>query len=364
MSLRTALSTRPELVMTEAAPPIGPDGAPTVRDLAETLRSLGIESVRFALVELASGHSEAIWTIDERGAVAKQRAPDRLDTFFPLANAMVSELERMEAWGTAIHRRSPHRRVYAWRVDETGGILAQIHSAAGRSAAAEMDSAIVQLICEIALRAGHAARIADAPEASGPVWPQVDRRAPARLPATVLAALLLVGVATLFSAWTAFAPALKAREDSARARQEVARLQAMAERTMVRDLSNLLAGGDYGEVQEALSSYAELGYFDGAVIINARRQVVSSAGNVADLPIGGPVPDSFARSARVSELKVGAQRYGELHALRRAASAEPAPDPASAGALVFARIVMFAALITAAVLLAMTLWRRAPRRRE
>jgi len=331
-------------------------------DLSQTLRQFGVESARIALIELTSQHCHAIWTVDEQGELTRIRATRGVASAFLLATEMVSALLQAPAGVAVVRRRSPHIWAYAWRVDEHNGVLAQIHSIEGRFKATEADTAVVRMICDMTICAGEAARTAGSEEESGPVWPRVDRRAPARPSLPALAALVLIGAAALLSAWTAFWGLPEARDESAPVYAELARLETMAERTLIRDLSAVLAAGDYGEVQEALSSYAELGYFQGAVVTNTQGQIVSSAGSIGNVRVGGRVPDAVTQRARVSDLALGAQRNGQLLVLPPSAGAPLPRDWVSLGVLRLVSALAFVSLITAGILLARTLWPRGRRR--
>ncbi len=357
--------------MSEVALPLATDVNPIVtsdlppaiaHDLSLTLRQFGVESARIALIELTSLHCHAIWTVDVQGEVTRRRATRGLASAFSLAAEMIGELMQPPAGVAVVRRRSPHIWEYAWRVDELNAVLAQIHSIEGRLKATEIDTAVVRMICDMTICAGEAAQTDGSAEERGPVWPRVDRRAPTRPPLAALATLVLIGAAALLSAWTAFWGLPAARAESAPLYAELARLETMAERTLIRDLSAVLAGGDYGEVQEALSSYEELGYFQGAVVTNAQKQIVSSAGSIGNVRVGGRVPDAVTQRARVSDLALGAQRNGQLLVLPRSAGAPLPRDWASLGVLRLVSALAFVSLITAGILLARTLWQRGRRR--
>ena len=96
----------------------------------------------------------------------------------------------------------------------------------------------------------------------------------------------------------------------------------MGNGSMLQNLATTLATGDYGEVQAALTSFAALGYFQGAVVTNARQRIVSLAGTVGDARIGDAVSPTLARSARVLDLSIGSERFGQLLTLGAAAPTE------------------------------------------
>ena len=178
----------------------------------------------------------------------------------------------------------------------------------------DVHTALVRLVCDTGIRAGQVA--APAPGDTQPeaqmVWPAVERRS--KLPAGKtsprtkwlmagggLLALLLVWAATL---------ATLGRADALQA--EAKRLQAITDSTMTHSLSAALATGDYGDVQAALSSFSSLGYFEGAVVTNARQRIISTAGTVTSARIGEPLPLTPSGSARVLDLTQGSVRHGQL----------------------------------------------------
>ena len=56
----------------------------------------------------------------------------------------------------------------------------------------------------------------------------------------------------------------------------MAKLQALADKTLVRGVGTAMSTGDYGDVQTVLSSYSSLGYFEGAAVVNVRQRVVGA----------------------------------------------------------------------------------------
>jgi hypothetical protein len=104
----------------------------------------------------------------------------------------------------------------------------------------------------------------------------------------------------------------RAHRSMAAERAEAARLQSQVDGTLAQGLGAALAAGDYGEVQDVLSNFAALGYFENAAVTNARQRIVALAGTVSDLHIGGEVLEEFAASAKTIELVVNSERVGRV----------------------------------------------------
>jgi len=114
-----------------------------------------------------------------------------------------------------------------------------------------------------------------------------------------------------------------------------------------------MATGDYGEAQVELSMFSSLGYFQGAVVTNAKGKVVAMAGDAPGARIGDAVDPTFAAAARTQELTLGSVAHGRLLIVTTTApAAESLP-----GLRVTAAFAMLAAL-AAAVITALPLLRR------
>lgn len=335
--------------------------APLDRDLVEALRQAGLASARGALVDLATRRCRVTWSLDLRGVTWK-RSDEALDDALSFASTLAAELAAKPIGAAVVHRRSPHRRVHAWRIDARNAVLVQVHALDAQASAADLEPMIVRLINGLAICAGEAARAAGPDAPGGPAWPLVDRRARKPMPATGWAALGLLGAAALLAGWmiVAHVPAAEA-EAAAPATVELARLHAVAERVIVRDLTTLLVGGDYGDLQDRLTSDAELGLFHGAIVVNVKGQVVARAGKVPDVAIGAVVPEAIVRAAtRTRDLAVSGQRFGQVLLLPAPAAIAPPAAAAAGGRSGLGTIasLMLAALLAAGALFALALRQR------
>jgi hypothetical protein len=117
---------------------------------------------------------------------------------------------------------------------------------------------------------------------------------------------MLVGI------WLAAYGVPRARQSMVAERAEAARLQSQVDGTLTQGLAAALATGDYGQVQEVLSNFAALGYFQDAAVTNASQRIVALAGTVNDLHIGSEVPAEFAASARTFQLVANNERLGRV----------------------------------------------------
>jgi hypothetical protein len=137
---------------------------------------------------------------------------------------------------------------------------------------------------------------------------------------------------------------------------QMTKLQALADKTLVRGIGTAMSTGDYGDVQTVLSSYSSLGYFDGAAVVNVRQRVVALSGRTDQLRIGDPVPDETQRHAQAIDLTLGADRLGQLLIVPAPPTLQPMSMPTWLQPMAWA-----AALLAMAALVCAMLTMRKPR---
>ena len=140
------------------------------------------------------------------------------------------------------------------------------------------------------------------------------------------------------------------RDQSSSQQTEAARFLTMADSTMTQNLSAMMATGDYGDVQTTLSSFESLGYFDSAVVTNARQKVIAIAGAATGARIGDGVPPALAGSAQVFDLMQGSDRTGQLLVTRPQAKSAGGANTSfylmlGAAVLAFASAAALAAMV-------------------
>lgn len=340
-----------------------PQGQAFSDDMARMFRNLGVVSFRAVVVDIDSLVFHSSWAIHSTGALHDSAFEASLEGAFPNAAGTMAQLSAVPIASTLVQRMSPRRWVFAWRIDERRAVMAMAHFLEGRMAMAAVDTAVVRLVCDAGIQADLALpqRSAAEPAASGPVWPQVERRRRVVPRWIRLPALLLVCLCTLLAGWLTLVSLPQTRHDAAQRDTELDRLQTMADRTMVRSVAAALGSGDYGEVQLALSGFAALGYFDQAVVTNTDHRVVAFVGTVGGVRIGDAAPLDLLRRATHQPLMQGSAPNGQLLILR--------PPVASAQQRVIDRLMWpsVLALVTGAcaALLMAARWprRRAPRPR-
>jgi uncharacterized protein YidB (DUF937 family) len=287
-------------------------------------RQIGADSCRVSLVDLKTqSHLAGRW-MNEGGAAGGVRPEQTVDSTIPGVMEPLSRLSEGDSGGDSpvAHMLSPRRWVYCWKVDEHIALMAQVHFVVARTVTSPFDTAVVRLICEHWL-APELQAIGSWRAAAVP-WDRAERRARAPAPRALWWALASLLACALIGAWLALIGAPAAAERYALQQGEILRLTELADSTLVRNLSAALAGGDYGELQEALTQHAGLGHFAAAVVGNARSQVVAQAGVSPGLRIGAAVPEDLIARSRVMPLTAGGQRLGQLLLVAGQSSA-PAP---------------------------------------
>ena len=286
------------------------------RDMALMFGQLGVQSFRASVVDLESMAYQSVWSITEQGEVSDEHPERGLDSAFPGAMATIAQLRQASAEHTVVRKLSPRHWAFAWRIDDRHVAVAEARYRDRRDLQSDADTALVRLICDTGIRAGNG----DSPAATTAaddipqlMWPQVDRRRSARGGVSRgRLTVILVGLTALLALSVALLAIPAARDQTANQKSEASRFLLMADSTMTQNLSAMLATGDYGDVQTTLTSFESLGYFDGAVVTNARQRVIAIAGAATGARIGDAVPASLASAAQAFDLMQGSERSGQL----------------------------------------------------
>ena len=304
------------------------------RDMALMFGQIGVVSLRASVVDMESMAFQPAWTITERGEIGEDPLNRGLDSAFPAAMATIAQMGVSSPEHTVVRKLSPRHWAFAWRIDEQHVAVAEARYRDQRDMQTEADTALVRLICDNGIHANQAGAVDGSGRGSAMpagtldgrplmLWPAIDRRRAKQVAAVGPLSVFLVVLSALLALWMVAVALPWARSDSGALQTELARLHDRGNGAMLQNLAATLATGDYGEVQAALTSFAALGYFQGAVVTNARQRIVSVAGTVSDARIGDAVSPTLARSARVLDLSIGSERYGQLLTLGAAPPTEP-----------------------------------------
>ena len=336
------------------------------RDMAMVFSQIGVVSLRAAVVDMESMAFHPAWSITERGEIGEDPLNRGLDSAFPAAMATIAQMGVSSPEHTVVRKLSPRHWAFAWRIDDRHVAVAEARYRDQRDMQTEADTALVRLICDNGIHANQV-DLADGSGRAGAIsagngrpqmaWPAIDRRRSGSAAAINPLAVFVAVLSALLALWMVAVAIPWARSDAVALQTELTRMQDMGKGSMLQTLASTLATGDYGEVQAALTSYAALGYFQGAVVTNARQRIISVAGTVNEARIGDAVSPALARSAQVLDLSIGSERYGQLLTLGAAAPAEP-----SSGSRVLLASALMVCLSTVAAAL-LLLWRHRRRQR-
>ncbi len=309
----------------QARAPAGGLAPMLARDMALMFNQIGVVSLRASVVDMESMAFQSTWHITERGEVGEESRGDAgLDSSFPAAMATIAQMGVAPPEQTVVRKLNPRHWAFAWRIDERMVAVAEARYRDQRDMQSAADTALVRLICDTSIRAGQgdsgagrgrAILAEDGGDHPHLAWPDIDSRQIGHAPLGTRLGVLLLVISALVALWMAVLVLPRARDETVVLQTEVARLQDMSHKSMLNSLANTLATGDYGEVQAALSSFAALGYFRGAVVTNARQRVVAIAGDAGDARIGDAVSPGLAKSAQLTDLTVGSDRQGQLLSL-------------------------------------------------
>ena len=304
---------------------LAPGLAPLLaRDMALMFGQLGVASVRASVVDMESMAFQSAWSVTEKGEVGEDFLGKGLDSTFPAAMATIAQMGVAPPEQTVVRKLNPRHWAFAWRIDERLVAVAEARYRDQRDMMSPTDTALVRLICDTGIRARQSE--GDSPR-SRPLpasvardhphlqWPEVDRRQAPQAPQVTLSTrvgVLLMALSALLALWLTVFVAPRARDEALALQTEVQRLQLMGSKSMLSTLAASLATGDYGELQATLANFGVLGYFETAVITNARQRVVAMVGSVPDVRIGDGLPAALAKSTAAQELSLGSERYGQL----------------------------------------------------
>lgn len=338
------------------APAPGP-AAHSPELLTALFGQVGIASFRAAVVDLASMDMRSSWSLSASRDAHHEAADSAHDSAFIAARDAGTSLRDAPTEYTMVRKLSPRVWSFAWRASADQMVIAEARYRDRRDALDDTDSALVRLVFMALSQPGEDAEGLPTPAISDLEWPAVDRRRNRdwrTLMRSHRVPLLLLGLSALLTLWLAVF-SLPAAGDRLTAREsEATRLQGIADRTVVEQLTATLASGDYGEVQAQLSHFHTLGYFSRAVVLNARQRVVASVGMGGEAVIGTPVPATVSAAATAAPLVRGTDQLGQLLQLGRAAA--PAGNSIHAP-WVIALASCLAALAAAATLVLPANWR-------
>ena len=291
------------------------------RDMALMFSQMGVASVRASVVDMDSMAFQSAWSITEKGEVGEDFLGKGLDSTFPAAMATIAQMGVAPPEQTVVRKLNPRHWAFAWRIDERLVAVAEARYRDQRDMMSPTDTALVRLICDTGIRArqseGDSPRPRPLPASAARdhphlQWPEVDRRQAPQVALSTRAGVLLMALSAVLALWLTLWVAPRARDEALALQAEVQRLQAMGSKSMISTLAASLATGDYGELQATLSNFGALGYFETAVITNARQRVVAVVGSVPDVRIGDGLPPALAKGNAASELALGNERYGQL----------------------------------------------------
>lgn len=377
-------------------------------DMLHGLRQLDVVAVRCLLIDLESLGFRQAWTLTETGDFNLEDAVWPADQEFPGLVTTVSQLSQAPSGETFTRRIAPRRWVFGWRIEQSLAIIADARFRVPLGDLSPSDIAMLRLVCsaslprrretappkpahigdevrpspvsaaaagETSLLAAPSVPVSRPPgESEQPAqtrnavteFQQPTREEPRAMdsgspprPASSLAVklgLALLVACALIALWVAAiaVPSALSAHLSDRRQQ-----QARADLTMTRELAEVLATGDYGDVQTVLSSFEALGYFESALVTNTRQRIVAQAGPTPGTRIGDGVPPEVSASARTLALATGSQHLGEFLLL----SEPPAGDAVSTlQAIRIAAALVGVASLAAAVLVALRRRRRDSRK--
>ena len=327
--------------------------ATLLQEIARVFNHLGVRALRASVVDMLSNDFRSTWSIDDAGAVSVGDTDRPLDSVFHAGSATMEQLALTPGDDTIVRKLSPRRWAFAWRLEGDSAVVGEVQFHDRRDAVSQADAALIRLVCSASLDGGPAS--AEPGEPSEPrselVWPHVERRGQRKAPRSAWLVAALLGATALLAAWLALVAVPGAREVASAQQAEIEQQRSMADATMVQELTLALASGDYGDLQSSLSSLSALGYFRGAVVVNANERVVAITEPAQGARIGEKLTPAASTGRRILDLGTGPTQSGQLWLLPDASATPRAPQ---ASAVWAAALMTLAAALASAGLL---VWR-------
>ena len=288
---------------------------------------LGIVSVRASVIERYTLVVLDSWNVGADNEMSSDANEAGFDSAL-IASRDVDHSLSDAPGHTVVRKLSPRLWSFAWLEGTDRLILVEARYREPRNALDDKESALIRLLFlslahkDLARKAALASAHLESDALENKV-PSLD--GPRGENFITMAVLLLLAASVLLGGWLALF-ALPAANDEWIARQdETVRLQAMVEQTVVQHLSNALATGDYGDLQDELSGFQALGYFPRAMVLNASQRVVATAGVGNEATIGEVAPVALPASVKSILLKRGNEQLGRLICPERTLRAEQMP---------------------------------------
>lgn len=270
----------------------------------------GLKGLRASMMEVGSMACLSSWSIGETDPLGPL-AEDAAGASFPTAMATIVHLNGTPSEQTLTRQLDPQCWAFAWRVDEHRVAVAEARYRLPSTVRTEKDIAVVRQLCTAGIEGAPLRRLeamndraqiaapntsSALPKPPGAVRSRFVRWTAAltqRLRWSTLGALALGGAVCMVAALQ-----IKSTREG-----EAQRFRQLTDATMAQQLARVMAAGDYGEVQGDLEAFAGLGYFKGAVVIDARSRAVASAGTVPTMRIGQALTGTERADVRVVPLK-------------------------------------------------------------
>ena len=285
------------------------------RDLAVLFPRLGAKALRTTVINLDSLERRSSWWITSRIEIDADTSEHGWNTASPSFPIIVRQLSHKPVGQVFVKQLDPLRSLYVWRIESNVAVFAEARYVDTNRVPADGDAALVHELCTAAYSVGESG-----PWGAGDASGRLPKRDGSRswrghprwvsMVGKVCAVLMLCCAAV--SAWLVTKAVPDARELVVRSHQEALRLRTQVDAGITRSISAALMKGDYGEVQEILSPYAEIGYVAKAAVANARQRTVAVAGAWPQLKIGAPVSEEAVGSAKSLQLTLGSENLGRL----------------------------------------------------
>jgi hypothetical protein len=324
-NVETPASKRAETTVTLPGHALALGWTPALADDVQWhLQQLGIQTLRLSVLNTQSLDFHWACSISDQGQLQPAEGPQALDSMFPGGSATVLDLMRRPLAHTSVQKQSPRRWLLAWRLRDEEAVVVDALFHDRRDVFSDADSALLRLLCNSSLARATAfggppidPAVALAADARGSananttslVWPQIERRASSTSPLLLGTSLLMLALGLLSCLWLVLSALPQTQHHMA---AQEAEFETLRDGTMRRALSLALATGDYGEVQVALQGFAELGYFQSAVVANDKQRLVATAGEIKNQRIGDAVSAGYGAAARNLALATGSQQQGQL----------------------------------------------------
>ncbi len=265
-------------------------------DLIRAAQDRGIESINAAIVSTKTSTNRPVW-LSLTGTNNNYLQADALvNNAIHAAVEALRNLPEADAKLTLVQRLGPYRWLLAWRAGGERALIAEARYREITQQIAPADATLIRLICDASAGVPSVAENAidfSSLNDSGEKKPPDLKSRLSNTDSRRLSTILMLCAAAV-AIWLSLFEIKKAEFEVSRLHAQVAEQKRQTELAVTQIAATALATGDYGELQDALSSLSTRGYTDSISVTNTASRVVAFANAKTGVRVGDVISPSAA----------------------------------------------------------------------